>query len=221
MNPDFLCACACDTYSQDCSEGQKCVSIPPGEACCPALCVPLDPNPAQVGEPCTPGPNYSDDCDTAMVCFGVDEATGMGTCVGYCMGTSESPTCEGECMGCWRGGAGDLCLPICDPRAPGCAPGWGCYLGDITFGCLPDSSGDGGAAWTPCESETDCDPGTFCGSPMGVPTCDPGLGCCVPVCDTNDPASCAGAPDGFTCQPFELVGADPACVAEGLGACSL
>jgi hypothetical protein len=181
--------------------------------------VPLDPNPAQVGEPCTPGPNFSDNCDVAMVCFDVDEQTGMGTCIAYCTGTAVDPMCEDACTGCWRDGLVDLCLPACDPFLQDCGPGWGCYLGDDTFGCMPDDSGDLGEPWTPCDDPTDCDPGTICGSSDGVPACDGAFGCCLPVCDTNDPSSCDGAPDGFACQPIALADAVSGCIPAGVGAC--
>lgn len=196
----------CDLFVQDCPLGEKCVPYANdgGSSWNAWRCVPLDPDPAGIGEPCTvDGPPASgiDDCGVGVMCWDVDPRTEIGTCVPHCIGSIAEPTCQDPERLCSIGGDATLtlCLPHCDPvDLQTCAEGQACYGVDGGFTCVPDASGeDLGAFLDPCEYANACDPGLLCRSPSDVPSCGDSS-CCVPLCDLTAP----DCPDSLVCAPY-------------------
>ena len=72
--------------------------------------------------------------------------------------------------------------PHCDPLSPDCAPGELCSATQGSFDCTPvpegtELVGEG----EPCGNAS-CDQGLVC-----LSSCNGGAGCCVPVCDVEQP----------------------------------
>ncbi|MBC8072355.1 MAG: hypothetical protein IAG13_28795 [Deltaproteobacteria bacterium] len=220
---------SCDLWAQDCPPGYKCspFSNDGGSAWNDSHCVPIDAEPAGVGEPCTvTGSALTgvDDCVFGAFCWDVDR-TGQGECYELCRGSESDPVCTDPTAECNVSADGVLiiCLPTCDPVGQDCDEGYACYPALETFHCLPDPSpADGGYA-DPCEFVNVCDPGLFCAAPERVPGCVGASGCCSEFCDLElgDPdASCAGAAQGQVCVPWFEEGMAPPALAH-VGACSL
>jgi hypothetical protein len=230
--PDGGGAAECDVWTQDCPAGEKCMpwANDGGGAWNATKCTPVDPNPKQVGDPCTAdggGSSGVDDCDIGTMCWNVDGMTGMGTCVGFCTGTPQDPMCTDPDDVCLITNEGVLilCLPICDPILQDC-PGnmEGCYLVDgITITCGPDASGMGGVYGDPCEYDNVCDPGLYCAPADEVPNCQGSVGCCSQWCDLTVPNAsslCGGFADGQECLPyFDQMNAPPGF--EDVGLCAM
>jgi hypothetical protein len=192
-------------------------------------CSPVADDPRQPGEECTvegSGTSGIDDCDIGAMCWDVDPATNMGTCVAMCTGDEENPICEDRSTTCAisNDGALALCLPVCDPLAQDCPEGEGCYPVQDDWRCRSDGSGEMGGYGDPCETINGCDPGLICLDPSVVPPgqpCEGSSGCCTEVCDLTDAAGdaqCAGAPEGQTCQAWYD---EPPLGYENVGACAL
>jgi len=209
----------CDVWAQDCMEGEKCMpwANDGGNAWNATRCSPVDPNPAQVGDPCTvegSGVSGIDNCAISSMCWNVDPETNMGTCVAFCSGSEANPVCEDPGTSCsiLNEGTLILCLPNCDPLLQDCQEGEGCYVTNDTFSCVPDAGGEMGAFGEGCEFLNVCDPGLFCANPDGVPDCAGSIGCCSSFCDTSDPeagANCPGAAGGQDCVSFYEEGQAP------------
>jgi hypothetical protein len=190
-------------------------------------CSPLDPNPGQIGDPCTvegSGVSGIDNCDIASMCWDVDPETNMGTCDAFCSGSEANPVCEDPATSCVNANNGTLilCLPSCDPLLQDCPEGQACYNVNDTFACAPDASGETGVFGDACEFLNVCDPGLFCANPEAVPDCASG-GCCSPFCDFSDPeasAACPGAAGGQECVAWYEEGQAPPGL-EDVGACAL
>jgi len=218
----------CDIWAQDCDEGEKCMpwANDGGNAWNATRCTPLDPNPAQVGDPCTvegSGVSGIDNCALSSMCWNVDPETNEGTCVEFCSGSEANPVCEDPGTSCsiLNEGALILCLPNCDPLLQDCADGEGCYVTNDTFSCVPDAGGEMGAFGEGCEFLNVCDPGLFCANPDGVPNCQGSIGCCSEFCDLTAPdpdAMCTGAAGGQMCTPWYEEGQAPPGY-EDVGAC--
>jgi hypothetical protein len=150
----------------------------------------------------------------------------MGTCVAFCTGSQDDPSCEDPATTCViaNGGVLILCLPVCDPLLQECPEGQACYPVNADFACAPDASGpDLGAYGSPCEYINACDPGLFCGDAAIVPDCAGAQGCCSEFCDLADPegnAQCSGAAGGQECTPWYAEGEAPPGY-EQVGACSI
>lgn len=214
----------CDVLEQDCPDGEKCMpwANDGGLAWNATRCVPIDPAPGQPGDSCTvEGSAVSgfDSCDSNSMCWNVDE-NNEGTCVPFCGGTIEQPTCEGANQTCavYNEGVLMVCLPICDPLLGECAEGEACIPNTSgAFNCVFDASGESGAFGDPCEAANGCDPGLFCANAATVPGCTDSLGCCSEFCPV-DTGTCMGT--GQTCQPaFEEGDAPPGL--ENVGVCAL
>ncbi len=180
-------------------------------------CAPVDPNPDQVGDPCTvegSGQSGIDSCDIAQICFDVDPDDN-GTCVGFCGGTPAEPVCpQGQACFVSNEGALALCLPTCDPLLPTCPDGDGCFPAsdNEAFVCLPAPSESIDSMWT-CQTSGGCEPGTLCVDSSFVPDCEDAM-CCAPYCDVDSP-SC---PLETNCLPFWEEGMAPPEL-ENLGVC--
>lgn len=222
QDPDGgVCAC-CDVLAQDCGESGKCVPLGDGaEGCCPTVCVELVADPREVGEACTLLEPSGDDCELGALCWAPSVDAPDGVCVSICMGSRANLVCENECESCWVDDDAwtYVCLPGCDPLAPECPDGSGCYLGGETFGCVKDRSGASGAIWSACDETRDCDAGLACTAADGVTGCEVGR-CCVPACDPLDPMACSDAPGGAaTCIEVELAADVAACLPGARGLC--
>ena len=106
----------CDIWAQDCPPCEKCTpwASEGGSAWNAHGCVPVVPNPKQLGEPCTaqgPGVSGFDDCDKGLMCWSPNEAN-VGYCIGLCVGSEIDPECEYPAV-CAVGADGVLaiCLP--------------------------------------------------------------------------------------------------------------
>lgn len=216
-------AIECDVFEQNCPDGEKCMpwANDGGLSWNATRCVPIDPDPAGLYEPCTvegSGVSGIDSCDLGMICWDVDEDLN-GTCWGMCGGSPANPTCEDANSTCTVGGDSilPLCVPNCDPLVvDSCDEGQGCYWIDPTFVCAADASGPKlGAAFDPCEFINSCDPGLVCAPSDAVGGCD-GTGCCTPYCDLQQPV----CPDPTSCIAFFAEGEAPPGY-EDVGLCAL
>jgi hypothetical protein len=217
----------CDLWAEDCPEGEKCMpwANDGGSSWNALKCVPIDPNPKGLYEPCTVegnGVSGIDDCGKHMMCWNVDPDTLMGTCFGFCTGSEQNPGCEDPDAACRITGDGVLvlCFPRCDPLMPSCMANEVCVdTGNGEFSCVIDASGDMGAYGDPCEYVNVCDPGLFCAKVEAVPGCMSSIGCCSEFCalDQGD-AQCAGFADGQVCVPWFEQGMAPPWY-ENVGGC--
>ena len=214
----------CSLWDQNCPPGEKCVPwANDGGASWNALrCVPIDPNPAGPGEPCTAeGISTSgiDNCTLGSICWRPDPKTGEGACVPHCVGTEKAPYCVDPQRSCTISGEGilTLCRDLCDPvDLDACPPSEGCYPIDGRFECQTDSSEDGGGMFENCEVLNGCNPGLLCVNPLvGGTLCDSDAGgCCLPACDLSKPI----CPPMTACTPWYQSGDAPPSV-EHVGLC--
>jgi hypothetical protein len=198
----------CDTYAQDCEDGQKCApwATESGAPWQSSKCVPVTGD-RLPGEPCTAegeGVSGLDDCVKAAFCWNVDEQ-GHGVCVALCGGASDQPTCEQPGFECAVLGGEAIwspCLAICQPLVQDCADDELCLPTSGIYFCVPDGSDEMGAAFDPCEVLDECDAGLLCLGPASASECDQGTtGCCQPMCSIADGgASCPG--EGQSCLAF-------------------
>ena len=204
----------CDLWSQDCPEGEKCMpwANDGGGSWNATRCAPIDPDPAEVGDACLAqgsGVSGLDNCGRRAMCWSVDSKTNAGVCVALCVGTEASHGCEDAELTCVVGNGGvlPLCLRPCDPLAPICVEGEGCYPAYGVAACVPNIGGDGGAYGEPCEFINACDPGLACAAGEDPQWC-PSTSCCSTYCDLDAAEPDAACPDadlGQTCVPlFEL-----------------
>ncbi len=209
----------CDVWAQDCPEGEKCMpwANDGGNSWNALKCTPLDPAPQQPGDVCTTENAVGgvDNCAISSMCWDVDPETNEGSCVAFCEGTEEDPSCApGFSCAILNAGTLILCLPSCDPLLQDC-PGDDLCLGvGDGFICALDASGEMGAYGDPCEFANACDPGLACLSPEYIEGCQAG-GCCTPFCDTSEmPDTCPGGTqeclpwyeEGMAPPGFETVG---------------
>jgi hypothetical protein len=222
----------CDVLPQgECARGDKCMpwANDGGSQWNATKCVPIDPNPAGVGDPCVvEGSPVSgiDNCDATTMCFAVHPQTQLGTCVAFCQGTENNPICEDPSTSCLitNDGVIALCLPACDPLLQDCADAQGCYPGDDKgeFVCTPDFSGEGGADGDVCTGPGPwfCDPGLACIATELLVDCAAGpfdAGCCSPLCDiTLPPAGQCDTMSGETCVEWNTRLGPPAFVPVGV-----
>ena len=217
----------CSTFAQDCPPGQKCTlwADDGGPAYNASRCIDIAPNPVGLGETCTSDESAAsgvDDCDVGLLCWYVVD--GQGTCVEFCGGSPEVPSCPPD-HSCTISGAGvlSICIAECDPLAPDCLPGFACIPINDGFTCAFDDSGRSGAHGDACRYVNSCDPGLICLAADAHSACDGALGCCSTVCRLSDPASdagCAGLDPGQTCEPWFVRGMAPAGY-EDVGVCAV
>jgi hypothetical protein len=186
-------------------------------------CAPIDPNPKQVGEPCTvlgSGVSGIDDCDVAAMCFYVDPDTNTGECVAMCTGSIADPMCSGGCELCMIANDGvlALCLPACDPMLQDCGDGRGCYPVEDGFVCLPQTANVGPGE---CEWLNGCPPGEVCVPMDSFPDCMDPAGCCAPLCDIDAADPCPGAPPQVSCENWWIESPPDVCMSwSGVGVCT-
>jgi hypothetical protein len=200
----------CDSYAQDCPEGEKCVpysstgGIWDANKCVPVL------GEQEPGEPCHYSDTVSstDDCDATSFCWDVMDVDGewIGTCASFCTGTADDPQCP-DAPGCADASClinGDssinLCLPSCDPLAQDCNPGLACYWAGNDFNCIFFTQNL--PIGEVCGFINDCVGGAVCTASELLPNCA-GENCCTPFCDTAalvDP--CPELLEGTSCQVF-------------------
>ncbi len=195
----------CDIWAQDCPAGQKCMpwANDGGNSWNATKCSAVDPNPDQVGDPCTvegSGVSGIDSCDESMMCWDVDGDTGLGVCIAFCSGSETAPECSNPATNCLISNDGVLilCLPGCDPLLQDCAGDNLCVPNTGEgFICTLDASGDAGGQGDPCDCANCCDAGLYCTfGPQWVAGCIGTDGCCTPFCDTTAPNNCVGAGNG-------------------------
>ena len=218
----------CDTFAQDCPEGQKCAAYDSdmNGAWDSTQCVGLAGD-GQLGDPCTaePGKTGVDSCDVGYMCWDLDEE-GVGVCVAQCTGTPENPMCPpgSQCVTCQECVI-SICRSGCNPLLQDCMGGELC-IGDFNgdgFLCVLDASGDMAPEGTPCELANVCNAGTMCVNQdfYPNPACEGSLGCCAPFCDLDDPGSCDGlSVDGVECVPYYGDGEAPPGL-ENVGVCGV
>lgn len=184
----------CSIFEQDCPTGEKCMpwANDGGGTWNSTRCSPVVDNPDGVGDPCVAegsGTRGSDSCDFGSMCWNLDPDTLEGTCVAFCIGSAESPTCADEFSSCSINSDGvlALCIPRCDPLLEDCAPGQACYPVLDGFQCVPDASGGMGAPGDECQFINECGSGSFCADVSDVPGCEGSLGCCSSLCSLDDP----------------------------------
>lgn len=189
----------CDVWEQNCDDGEKCMpwANDGGAAWNAARCTPIPPQADRPGEPCTVEGGWVlgvDTCVESAMCWAVDPATGRGTCVSFCEGSLESPTCSDPQRTCTTVNGPEvlpLCLPTCNPILQDCPDARGCYAGSAGFVCVPDASGSSRGAYADeCDFRNGCDPGLWCAGADAVPACE-SYGCCSAYCDLRD-AKCPG-----------------------------
>ena len=222
---DVITDTMCDTFKQDCPEGEKCAAYAEGGGGVwnATKCVPVTGD-GQPGELCTTmggGISGFDDCAKGGMCRDVDRAN-MGVCREFCEAEETDPQCSDDPkFGCdYVVEVFDLCLPRCDPLIQDCSGDDLCIpIGDI-FVCVSDDSGDGGAVFDPCEFTNACDKGFMCLNPTAADECDQNAGgCCMPFCDLADPnVVCPGV--GTSCVSLYAEGMAPE-KHENVGICAL
>ena len=216
----------CDPYAQNCPPGQKCMywANDGGSSWNATGCFEIDPDPDEVGEPCTvegSGTTGIDSCVFGAMCWDVDPETNEGTCVEMCAGSYFEPFCSDPSTMC-AGRGPYLCLPSCCPIEQDCPEGQACYPIQDTFTCAPDASGDVGALGDACEFINVCDPGLICLDssvlPPGYP-CESAAGCCAALCETHQ-STCSRLDPALECTLWYGEGEAPPGL-ERLGVCTL
>lgn len=210
----------CDVFAQDCPDGFKCAPFANdgGNSWNDLRCVPVVPEPVDLGGPCmVEGEPASgiDDCGVGEMCFNVDPDTGIGECNDLCGGTPEEPTCQQEGAACSISATGpiNICLLPCDPLAASCDTNEVCApVGVTPFACVPAAGavaeGEGCEFVNQCAAGLGCFPAApgFCG--------EDDASCCLPYCDVTVP----DCPDGLTCMSYWKDG-EPAEGFEDVGVC--
>jgi hypothetical protein len=217
----------CDIWAQDCPDGEKCNAWANdgGNSWNATKCVPVARNPGQPGDECTVegnGVSGLDSCDVGVMCWNVDPRTNQGTCIALCTGSPDNPECPpGASCSITNDGSLILCLPNCDPLLQDCPEGEACYwVGETTFQCAPDASGETGVHGDPCEYINACDAGNQCIQAAYVENCPEGsLGCCSVHCDTSDPNVVCPGPNEECVPLFDPETAPPGL--ENVGLCAL
>ncbi len=185
------CSVDCNLMTQDCPEGEACRAWANygGSVWNGTRCSPVSADPDQHGDPCVVEDSAAsgiDTCDVGLMCWNVDSETLEGTCISYCSGTPEVPTCESPEQTCsiTNDGVLVLCLPVCDPLQGNCDGDTVCVPTPADeFVCIPQevASCPAGMLDVPAENIADCVAGepcctTYCDLTEDVP-CDPELEC--------------------------------------------
>lgn len=218
VTPDGGVARQCDVWTDDCPNGEKCMpwANNGGNAWNATRCVPLDTNAVEIGDECQvegSGTTGIDNCGPRAMCYYVDPETNLGTCVGFCQGSPEAPSCEaGSICTIVNDGVLTLCRPECDPILQDCEGQAACLqaTGTNGFTCIIDASGDSGLAGDPCGFINSCDPGLLCATAETLPNCN-AESCCTEFCDLLDaePNAFCSLGGGTSCVPWFAEGDAP------------
>ena len=209
----------CRIWSDDCPVGEACRpwSNDGGPSWNVTRCIPLAEAPDLAGESCTTqlSPLTGlDTCEPRAMCFDVDPDTLQGTCVAYCQGDPEGPSCADPTATCVSGNDGviALCLNTCEPLLQNCANEEMCTgnFGESAFFCMPPG--------TPYINEAEvqpaaCDVGQIGVVPDLVAGCLEDEPCCTPFCDLSVTDSCD---EGLECVPWTPEGECVGVCDEGL-----
>ena len=200
--PDGGIVGQCDPAAQDCPRGQKCtsyVATPGSNTVDSTKCVEVIGD-DQWGESCERMED-NDSCAAGFFCMtDVSGNTGEGRCLEYC---EINQPCEfgGECFA-FNDGALPVCEVTCDPLAPSCPSGQGCYAAFDNFVCAipgaPDGQGNDG---DPCNTIQSCNPGLVCRG--GTAGCAAEAACCTPFCDMSEGDAGCTEPDESCIQALE------------------
>lgn len=186
----------CSIWDQDCADGEKCVpwANNGSDVWNASVCRPVDPDPRADGELCiveSSGVSGIDNCGPESYCFDVDPETLEGTCVAFCGGDENDPSCEPglQCV-LQNEGVILLCLDACDPFGEPCSDERGCVAASSdVFACVrPGTSLLG----EPCTQFTNCEAGASC-----IDVGDGERVCVSPCQPAGDPCEA-----GSTCQPW-------------------
>jgi hypothetical protein len=200
----------CDSFMQDCPEGEKCVPYgSTGGTWDAHKCVPVTGDQAP-GEPCTYGGvvEATDDCDATSFCWDVMDIDGeaIGTCHLFCTGTADMPECPPKSQ-CLISGSGviNLCIPTCDPILQDCGEGLACYWA-TGFNCIFTTQDI--PVGEPCGFINDCAAGLGCLTAEVLPSCA-GSACCAPWCQLGAGDQQCEVLPGTTCVSFFEEGMAP------------
>ena len=204
------CGTMCNIFSatNDCPDGEKCTSVAceiGSNAWDSNVCRPIMGD-KQVGDDCDDngsGLDGNDDCGEGLMCWDSDPDTGFGSCIAFCEGSQDNPTCADTNSLCAVANNGTLpiCLPKCDPLAVSCPKSTDLCIpnpGEPGFVCVLDASGGMAPYGTPCngpnEDDNSCNQGLICIPTDAVPesSCQGSPGCCSPLCDLGQPNNCPG-----------------------------
>lgn len=210
------CSVECAPIHQDCGQGEACKpwANDGGDTWNGTVCRPVDSDPGQAGEMCSAEvlpTSGVDSCDVGLMCWNVSGDALEGECVEFCGGTEMDPTCEDALDTCsiFSDFLLPLCLPACDPLAPTCEKGLGCYPGaQGDFVCVPEGARVSvGEVFHP-----ECPVGTFAATDQQLEGCSVEEPCCSAYCDLNEDAPCDPY---FACVPLAV----PYAMAPDVGAC--
>jgi hypothetical protein len=186
--------------SLDCPAGQKCVPFASkGFHTFNAMkCVPIDPDPKQLGETCkTELSDYEglDNCGLNMWCNTSGFATGQ--CYPTCSGDPE-PACPAGTTCQNRAGLLDVCRPGCNPAAMHeCIDGTVCAPNqDGVYECTP--AGHDVPLFGECQGANDCAQRLQCVASQNLAQCGDASTCCLPFCSLQAP----NCPDPLVCVPL-------------------
>ncbi|MBK8266291.1 MAG: hypothetical protein IPK80_33810 [Nannocystis sp.] len=219
----------CSLILQDCPQGQKCVPWNESGGIFPdgVRCVDEPSNADLIGEECMVTGGFGSGIDTCVkgaLCFDLDNDA-QGSCIEFCGGTPEKPTCGEPNEKCtvFFDPPVHLCFVKCDPLIQDCPIGQGCYMdegmiGSEGFVCMPTvlSPNEDGDYRDLCYNQAGCAPGFACIYPENVPGC-PYEYCCSPWCNLADNPEICGTldakmecipwyPDGMATPGYEDVG---------------
>lgn len=208
----------CNLFLQDCNPSEKCTAwsmdgslFPNGTKCVPETGDRLP------GEDCALEGDFGegiDNCAAGSLCLDIDNS-GQASCVAYCSGDMQSPSCpepEDKCAFLFEPTV-PLCFPACDPLAQNCPESDACVpnlaaLGSEYFVCMPlvfqEIPGQYGNA---CYAISGCDKGFQCIFAENVPMCEGDVYCCSAWCDIEMPETCKQFDPTIDCVPWYEEGA--------------
>lgn len=211
-SPDHGSGGICNLFLQDCNPGEKCTAytldggiFPNGTKCVPQT------GDKMPGEPCALEGQFgdgTDNCAAGALCLDIDNS-GDATCVAYCGGDMDNPTCpnDDKCAFLFEPTV-PLCFPACNPLAQDCPDTDACVpniaaLGSEFFVCMPlvfeEIPGQYGDA---CYAISGCDKGFQCIFAENVPNCKGDMYCCSSWCDLTNPDTCMAFDPTIDCVPW-------------------
>lgn len=180
----------------NCPSDEKCMpwANDGGEIFNAIRCSPIAEDAGAPGDACVAeGSQYSgvDNCEEWAMCYGVDPKTNEGVCTSFCSWFGDG-ACgeEAECQALPGELGVPLCMPTCDPTAPDCGEGMGCFASGSSFLCQAAAE-ERAPVGSACADPTACVAGALCAFGLDCAQ-EAGQGCCVEVCDVTEPSPCIG-----------------------------